>query len=224
MESELCQDEVKVEMQSKRTDSLDGMKKRTSKTAYHCEFCGKSFSHHIASHKRIHTGEKPYHCEICGKFFSANYTLTNHKRIHTEKRYHCEMCGKSFSRRHHIASHKHIHTGEKPYHCEICDESFSQKSDLTAHVGIHTEKTEVICRKNSLALEWEIFGKLFLLKKVRTGETPYHCDVCGKSFSQCDSLTKHHRIHTEEKPYPCDICGKSFSETASNPAIPETVI
>ncbi|XP_036370379.1 zinc finger protein 431-like [Octopus sinensis] len=46
---------------------------------------------------------------------------------------------------------------------------------------------------------------------IQEGEQPYPCDICGKSFSRSDSLTKHKRIHTGEKPYHCDICGKSFS-------------
>ncbi|CAI9743774.1 ---NA--- [Octopus vulgaris] len=36
-------------------------------------------------------------------------------------------------------------------------------------------------------------------KRTRTGENPYHSDICGKY------------IHMREKPYRCDICDKSFS-------------
>jgi uncharacterized Zn-finger protein len=46
---------------------------------------------------------------------------------------------------------------------------------------------------------------------VHTGEKPYGCVICKKTFRKNSHLTEHQRLHTGEKPYSCDVCQKSYA-------------
>ncbi|KAM6472124.1 uncharacterized protein PHA67_003841 [Liasis olivaceus] len=72
---------------------------------------------------------------------------------------------------------------------------------------IHPVKSEAagVADDNSDIIEFQV---------THTGNMPYKCLDCGKSFNYSTSLVRHQRIHTGEKPYKCLDCGKCFCQSS----------
>ena len=45
---------------------------------------------------------------------------------------------------------------------------------------------------------------------VHTGENPYQCKVCGKTFKRSFNISRHMQTHSSERKHKCKYCDKVF--------------
>ena len=58
-------------------------------------------------------------------------------------------------------------------------------------------------------------GKLRRHYIIHTGEKPYKCDICHRTFGLEYNMKIHRRVHSGDKPYKCTVCGKSFAQKSN---------
>lgn len=104
-------------------------------------------------------------CHICGKNLSTKNSLASHYRLHTgEKPFMCAQCGKSFAKKFNLDIHYNIHTGVKPYMCALCPKSFADPSAFRRHEWIHMRKSQQNTCNTKYKFSCHMCGKCFLSK------------------------------------------------------------
>ena len=168
-----------------------------------CNHCEKIFNgaYNLKAHMVVHSGEKPYSCDMCGKSFAFNSCLRRHRFVckYSEKRTnHAALGEKSdFAKLAELNPPIEQQQDEKPFACEFCDKKFAFEIQLKNHEAFHFGMPSEPSDLPEPA--------------VSTHSKVIQCDQCGLHFSRQNHLKSHMVVHTGERPFPCSFCNRTFS-------------
>jgi len=165
---------------------VDGQAFKEHKKKYHRRRTVKK--KYVKVKKKRENGDKPpprVMCEICSNSYSSKVGLRNHiKQIHIglDKVYECPECGKKSG---YLSAHiKHMLKHKPPtIPCPQCDTKVRSNEYLRRHILSHHTAPE---------------------------DLGFHCDQCGKGFTNERTLEGHMNMHLGLKPYKCRYCSNCY--------------
>ena len=92
----------------------------------------------------------------------------------------------------------------------MCDKAFSVSGNLNKHMRVHTGDKPYKCSVCNKSFR-ESSHLQSHKRHIHINRRPYLCPYCGKTFKMNCYLEYHVRIHTDAKPYTCGRCAECFS-------------
>lgn len=156
-----------------------------------CPHCFTEFHEYVdlLEHFNIHTRLNRFKCRLCSRWFLYRHELPKHMNKEHNKKYHiaCLDCGRTLPNNKILLAHyrtKHM-KNDGTYDCYACQKSFTIPHKFTRH-----------------------------LQTVHQKDYFYSCQVCGRSLSSYERLQSHLLTHTGERPFKCDQCTKSYTASS----------
>lgn len=175
---------------------------------YNCSYCSMSFDKQVslAAHMNVHrdrVARKAVKCKECGENFHSNGSLWNHRKtVHKHILFKCSACCKTFATKAAYEDHMKRHEEQGAIMCDICGKS---------KFGFRKASVAII---STLAFfsAFTMQNTLKIHMRIHSGERPFLCSECGKSFSTNIRLQEHVRRHKGQRRHECPICNKQFYE------------
>ncbi|XP_049284089.1 zinc finger protein 770-like [Anopheles funestus] len=162
-----------------------------------CYFCGVTFdsslkfTHHLPSH----FNDVPYTCTECdGLVFKTVREASKHISYHdaNERPFQCRICTLRFPTRMNSLTH------ERKMH------RFKLKR-MEAKPVNGSSKRKTADKRNKPSSHKAS-------RKASEKRAEHGCEICGRKFTAKKNLTRHLMIHTGEKPFKCDRCDRSYRQ------------